>query len=260
MGREPLHRRGQRQRSLRVRRQEQLWPSASASRHESMQPGGKNGRHGDLLPTGYVEVVNLIERWTGASNTMRRLIHATDAEFADLAQRSVGRCIRLLAAELPPGVAPRRGKVGIERYRSGPMIIYVQKRCVTHGLPRQVQAWFDAGELVFQTPAAMRWWLWRDLGPCYQRARANRVENRARIWAAVVRVGAEFGFDCTDVDGDVIAHLDLCVDVASLDDMALRWAVRGLLEPQLSRMMRSRACARVVIRLLSGLLIAWAVA
>lgn len=191
---------------------------------------------------------------------MRRLIHATDAEFADLARRSVGRCIRLLAAELPPGVAPSRGKVGVERDRYGSTTLYVQRHCIARGLPNRVRTWFDAGQLRFRTPTTMRQWLWHDLAPCYRPGALQRVATHSRIRTAVARVGAEFGVSCTDVDDDVIVHIGLCIDAMALSDAALQYAIRALLEPQLRPFARRRTCASVMIRLLSGLLIAWAIA
>ena len=195
---------------------------------------------------------------TTRNDRMRRLMYATNAEFADLQERSVGRCIRLLAAEMPPRVFPRRAKVGIEGQRSGPMTMYVQKGCRTRGLPSHVQAWFDEGGLEFPTPDPMRQWLWTTLRPCYQRGHTHRALRHARIRAAMARLVAGFGVELSVVHGDVdvVVHIDLCIDVLALGDLALQNAIRALLGPQLDQLVATGKCAKIAIRLISGFLLA----
>lgn len=96
---------------------------------------------------------------------MNRFHHGSDAAFAELEGKAKAAAyVQFRDAQLPPGCVPPHARIGIKvDAATGACILYVDRGIRYYGPDQTARRWFEQGELLFRTFAALRAWLTDDL-------------------------------------------------------------------------------------------------
>ena len=99
---------------------------------------------------------------------MRQFINSDTTAFAELENRCRHACITFQDAEMPPGTAPPRLRVGFEiDATTGAAILLVNRGASYSGADDKIRQWLHEGEVRFASFSELREWLDSVLSPAY---------------------------------------------------------------------------------------------